>query len=222
MRTSCHSKVSKGYSLIELLVVLVIVGLLAYVGLSTLGDRKGNAVRGVMDEVEGVLLTAQRNAVATGTDVTISASGNWVAGTLTLDGRRADPADTTKRLGSNSEVFTSQYTTGQRGHVSAGVVDATGYTTALGAAPGLVTVAPGTAEPFLSALGNNLFTGVAKTVVISGATKRFNTGFCIYIAGLRGGGAASNGPVGVIVVPGNMANVFKFYKREGETTWRRL
>ncbi|HNX95977.1 MAG TPA: type II secretion system protein, partial [Holophaga sp.] len=60
-----------GFSLIELLVVLAILGILSMVGLSMLGDRKGSAVRGVMDEIEGVLMAAQRNAASTGTDVTL-------------------------------------------------------------------------------------------------------------------------------------------------------
>ncbi|WLT32906.1 Tfp pilus assembly protein FimT/FimU [Geothrix sp. PMB-07] len=222
MKTSLHPESSRGYSLTELLVVFAIVGILAIVGISMLGDRKGNAVRGVMDEIEGVLLSAQRNSVATGTDVNLFATGDWVAGTLTIDGRRTDPADASKRLGSTSELFQSHYTRGQTIHTYAGVATVAGYTTALGGAPGLVTVPPGDSEPFLTALGNNLCPGTDKTVVISGATKRFQTGFCVFVTGLRGGGVVRGGPVGVIVVPGNMANVFKFYKPEGATTWRRL
>ncbi len=211
-----------GYSLIEVLVVLAIIGVLGIVGILSLGERKGNAVRGVMDDVEGVLLAAQRNAVATGADITLFATGDWVAGTLVIDGRRTDPANAALRLGSTSEVFTSHYKEGQRDHLHAGVTTATGYATALGSTAELKLVPPGDAEPFLTALGNNLCMGADKTIVISGTTKRFQTGFCIYVTGIQGGAAAKNGPVGVIVAPANTASVFKFYKPEGESTWSRL
>lgn len=215
-------KQAKGFSLLELLVVLAIVGILSILSIFMLGDRRGGAVRGVMDEIEGVLLSAQRNAMSTGADITISALGNWKDGTLTIDGRRWDPAAPTTRLGSNSEVFTSGYLRGQRDHMNAGVVLDAGYATALGSAPALVTVDPGRTEPFFSALGNNFCSGVSSSVTISGITKRFNQGFCIYITGIRGGDPVPGGPVGVIVAPAGMTSVFKFYKREGETQWRRL
>lgn len=215
------------YTLIELLVVLVIVGILAAVGVMMIGDRKGNAVRGVMDEIEGVLSAAQRNTMATGADVTIQASGKWTDGTLRIDGRRTtpgtDPTDPTNRLGPLSEVFASHYLDRRRDHLSAGVDTGAGYATALGAAKELVKVPPCDTEPFKTALGNNLCTGADTTVTVNGTNKRFTTGFCIIVTGLQGAGSvAADGPVGVIVVPASMSSVFKFYKREGETQWRRL
>ena len=70
----------KGYSLIELLVVLVIVGILAIAGISMMGNRTGGAVRGIMDELEGGLMDAHKFAVATGRDVTIMTKGVWTPG----------------------------------------------------------------------------------------------------------------------------------------------
>jgi len=217
------NKNTKGYSIVELLVVLTIVGILAIVGVKMIGDRRGNSVRSVMDEVEGVLLAAQRNAMATGADVTISASGDWKAGTLVIDGRRTDPADATKRLGSASEVFTSGYLQSRPDHQAAGIDAGKGwYATALGSALALNKVDPGKTDPMLTALGTYLCTGAANSVTVSGTTKRFTTGFCIVVCGLRSGGVVAGGAVGVIVVPSNSTTVFKFYKREGETQWRRL
>ena len=69
----------KGYSLIELLVVLIIVGILAVLGISMMGNRSGGAVRGVMDEIEGTLLEANKLATATGKDVMIVTQGDWTS-----------------------------------------------------------------------------------------------------------------------------------------------
>jgi prepilin-type N-terminal cleavage/methylation domain-containing protein len=71
----------KGYSLIELLVVLVIIGILAVLGISMMGNRSGAAVRSVLDEIEGSLLDAHKYAVATGRDVTIVTRGDWTPST---------------------------------------------------------------------------------------------------------------------------------------------
>ena len=72
-----HLRRCRGYSLIELLVVLVIVGILAVVGVIMIGNRPAGSVRAVLDELEGVLASAQKRAVATGQDVVISTSGDW-------------------------------------------------------------------------------------------------------------------------------------------------
>ncbi|HJV48093.1 MAG TPA: prepilin-type N-terminal cleavage/methylation domain-containing protein [Geothrix sp.] len=71
-----------GYSLIELLVVLVIAGILTAVGVYTLGNRSGESVRVVLDQLEGGLVDAQRYAASTGKDVALVTWGNYdVTGT---------------------------------------------------------------------------------------------------------------------------------------------
>ncbi len=70
-----------GYSLIEMLVVVAIVGVLAIVGVTMIGDRQAGAVRAVMDEVEGALSNAHKAAVASGRDVAIVTWGTWDIGT---------------------------------------------------------------------------------------------------------------------------------------------
>lgn len=211
-----------GFSLVEMLVVLAIVGILALVGVNTIGDRRAAAVKGVMNEIEGVLLSAERNAVATGSNITLEASGQWADGTLKIDGRRTDPTDATKRLGSTAEVFSSQVKSNSRDHWSAGVDTGGGYASARGTAPLLDSIPPGNQEPLKSALGNNLCVGTKQTAVVDGLTKRFTTGFCIVVTALRNGQTVANGAVGVLVVPANTATILKFYKSEGDTQWRRI
>jgi prepilin-type N-terminal cleavage/methylation domain-containing protein len=67
----------RGYSLIELLIVLVIVGILSIAGVVYLGNRPAAGVRVILDELEGALLGAQKQAVATGRDITLATTGTW-------------------------------------------------------------------------------------------------------------------------------------------------
>lgn len=72
---------TSGYSLIELLVVLAMVGVLALAGAVTVGNRQAGAVRGLLDELEGALTNAQQAATATGSDVALVTWGTWDAST---------------------------------------------------------------------------------------------------------------------------------------------
>jgi len=71
----------RGYSLIELLMVLVILSILSIAGVVYLGNRPSTGVRAILDELEGSLVEAQRLAIATGRDVTLATDGNWSAAT---------------------------------------------------------------------------------------------------------------------------------------------
>jgi len=72
-----------GYSLIELLVVLAIVAILAIAGVTMLGNRSGNSVRVVLDELEGAIMDAHKYAATSGRDVVIVTWGSWnVTGTV--------------------------------------------------------------------------------------------------------------------------------------------
>ncbi len=236
-----------GYSLVELLVVLAIMGILALVGIATLGDRKGSSVRSVMDQVEGTIMQAQKNAMATGQDVYLAANGTWTgtgvasltnAGArLTIDPRRLDPADTTTpinafthaRIGAESEVFQSLFRS-TRDHMHAGIAtDATvkAWADSLAAAsPFTADASAGgdivLAAAFTEAYGNNLCNGSKNTAIVNGVNYRFQAGFCLVVVGLLDGQPDAAGPIGVIVVPRNSANVYRFYRRAGEGVWQRI
>jgi prepilin-type N-terminal cleavage/methylation domain-containing protein len=66
-----------GYSLIEVLVVLAIIGTLSVVGVALLGNRSGNSVRAMLDELEGAIMDAHKYAATTGQDVAIVTWGTW-------------------------------------------------------------------------------------------------------------------------------------------------
>jgi prepilin-type N-terminal cleavage/methylation domain-containing protein len=65
---------SRGYSLIELLVVLAIIAVLATAGAFTLGSQSPRAVRAATLHLRGALQEARELAMATGRNITIQAS----------------------------------------------------------------------------------------------------------------------------------------------------
>ena len=72
---------SQGYSLIEILVVLAILGILSAAGVAMIGNRSNTAVRSLTDELEGALVNARQSAVATGRDTLVISYGSWAAAT---------------------------------------------------------------------------------------------------------------------------------------------
>jgi|APCry1669188970_1035186.scaffolds.fasta_scaffold31099_3 prepilin-type N-terminal cleavage/methylation domain-containing protein len=228
-----------GYSLIEMMVVMAIVGVLVFAGASYLGDKRGNAVRSVMDEIEGVIMNAQNSAQLSSMDIYVSSTGQWTDGTLIIDARPLNTAAVgfpptasalkagtdANRLGSSSECFRSRYKT-DRDHQTAGVNCGTNwYNTALGSASDLRTVAPvSTNSILLNAMTTPLCLGTLgdSYVILNGRTRRFETGFYIVVVGLSSGSPVPGGSVGVLLVPQNSSNVYKFYKPAGSVTWRRL
>jgi len=74
-----HARNNRGYSLIEVLMVMAIFAILAVVGVSMIGNRRAASVRSLLDEVEGALTNARQAATATGRDVAIETWGTWSA-----------------------------------------------------------------------------------------------------------------------------------------------
>ena len=226
---------SQGHSLIELLLVLAILSALTMAGVSRLGNRKGTAVRTVMDEVAAVLLAALKTSVSTGRSVTVAVNGTWTAagtpslagaGPLMIDGRPFDPTVvhpdpyTGIRVGSLSEVFASRYANHLVAHQTAGVATdaASGaFADSLRALPPFSTDAT-----FATAYDTRLCTGGRSNVVVDGGTNRFTTGFSIVVVPLASGTPVANGPMGVLVVTANSANVFRFYRSDPGQPWRRI
>lgn len=240
-RTRSTRPGQSGYSLIEVLVVLAIVGVISIVGVTMLGSKPAGSVRGIMDELEGVLASAHKRAVATGQDVVITTSGDWSV---------ANPAQLmtmTFTGAASSEGFTLAHgVTGGvpdrilREHLHGGVVttaQAGWWTTALGTGTDINSVHPfdtaGTGfHPTAGSsvlLDNtlNLFQGGATvgTVRISGTNKRFTTTCWIKVVGLTNGLPIPGGPMGVLVVQANGATIYKFYNSgtsTGDGTWRKI
>jgi Tfp pilus assembly protein FimT len=61
--------------------VLAILGILSVVAVSMISNRRGAAVRALMDELEGALSNGRNEAVATSRDVALDCWGDWTAAT---------------------------------------------------------------------------------------------------------------------------------------------
>lgn len=241
MTTQARVRTSLGYSLIELLVVLAIVGILAVVGVYMLGNRQAGAVRAVMDEMEGALTSAHKAAAATGRDVAIVTWGNWSAATPLIvahgDASLTDaqiqttannlllniaPAAGLGPAGQSVAIaFRFQPNDPIQSRARFVAVGSPQWTNVMVSAAGRTNQALTSVEPFntgpmtgLVADPNNLFTFSAATrrVVISGSNKRFTDTLIIPVVGTSStGGALPAGPMGMIVVLANGGSIYKFY-----------
>lgn len=230
-----------GYSLVELLVVLAIVGILAIAGVTMVGNRQTGAVRGLLDELEGALTNAHQAAVATGRDVAIVTWGTWDGGTLRLAHGNALQTDVQIQTAANDllaslphvDVLGATVAVPFR-YLPRDTVHAQARVVTLGSAQWInvmqATAAGTTNEdlngvvPFTTVMTGVLVDGPTRNLfqlelsaalqrnVISGASKRFTTTFMIPVVGTTSsGGALPGGPMGMIVVLANGATIYKFY-----------
>lgn len=235
-----------GYSVIELLVVLAIVGILSIAGITMLGNRSAGSVRGLLDELEGSLNGAQKLSVATGQDVLIVTQGEWTnAGNPLIMARGVvTPVSTPATILAAGQTAPESFRVAlsaaaglSREHANAGisVLGSPWWDNAKGTNEDIMTVAPFSAAPvppgfmggFSTALvdANKLFKVGVNTVRISGGNKRFTSTFWIPVVALTNGNALPGGPMGLILVQNNGATIFKFYNpgmRNGDGKWRRI
>lgn len=213
MESRTSWKAASGYSLIELLLVLVIVGILVVASVQMIGNRPATAVHSIMDELEGVISAAHKGTTSTLGDITLTATGNWTAAT---------PATLTY-TGASGPSSNFVYTPTSRDHQYAGIDCGSGWSD--DAITSLQGVVPFSADAtFLAALAPSaqLFKAGNPAPVINGYSKRANSGFYIAVVGLRGGVPVTSGPVGVLVMPAGSGTIYKFYRSNSAESWRRL
>jgi len=237
------SRSSRGYSLVELLTVLAIVGILAMVGVAMIGDRSASSVRSVMDDLEGAIAGAHKFTASSGTDVLIATRGDWAAANpLILAYGSANITTTTAEILTNGANRSESFRVDVRGtglaadHQRAGIVtqaNAAWWGSAATGSQDLSSVPPFSDSssgfaPVLASGANNLFQGgtTANALRISGANKRFTSTFYIQVVSLHNGMPVTGGPMGLLVGLANGATIYKFYNpgvlSGGTGAWRKL
>ncbi|MEA5098177.1 MAG: type II secretion system protein [Burkholderiaceae bacterium] len=79
-------KSKRGFTLIELIAVIVIVGILALVAVPRFFDKRGFETRGFHDEVKAVVRYGHKTAIAQHRAVTVGVTTNQICLSYTSDG----------------------------------------------------------------------------------------------------------------------------------------
>ncbi len=231
-----HPHRDTGYTLIELLVVLAIMGILAIAGAAWTMNRPTTAVRGVTNDVYGLLRAAQTLAHNSGRNVALQTVGTEPGKTLSLAygffAQKSDGTDDfSKGPGSTSanpvmgamgiDPTLSRYaqvgdaTTGQFGSILPNP------------SPGSDTILK-TLETssFWGDSANNLFQGggTPSNVFYFQPDGTPNADFYVPIVGVRSGVVSSDLPVGLILASRNNGLLVFLKSKSNDSTapWSRL
>ena len=227
---------ARGFSLIELLVVLVIVGIVAVVTGNWYGAAQPAAVKGTINSIVGTLSEARTVARSTGRTVTILTYGSQATIRLAFLSQgdvRPDPGDLPQTLWRRDA-------SGRDATKYAGI-DTAGWAVRTQAAPNPDPLTGGVAaiqalftNGVAPATADRLFTGTdspttlpalsASGIIFFDAMGRPNRDFYVFVGGMRSQASYSSAPVGFVLV--TRANgIHAFYKSNaGDATvrWQRL
>lgn len=218
---------SYGFSLIEMLVVMVIIGILAVVAGNWYGAEQPVAVKGTVSSVYAILSEARTVARSYGRTVTLTTTGHQATLTLSFPSQGdvtpvpAAPVLTTWVKAANG-VSANRY---------AGIDTGGSWPIYAQAAPNPDPLTGG--EPAISALftgglnpgsSGKLFTGSTNTSLSFDSQGRPSQDFYVFVGGIRNGASYRSAPVGLVLA--TRANgIHAFYKpnaSDANVPWQRL
>lgn len=216
-----------GYTLIEMLVVLAIIGILATVGVSVLSPKSPKAVRSGLTELRGAFLEARSLATSTGRSIVMVA--NWSTGSIEfrqLSGNNVNtavPALGSMTLDSNWKRYAQIKVTSDVDNLVGGQVASPK------SVPGILNWVGTWPSPLNLGAGNYGFSPTGLPLVQTpGATSTvtiLNDGLWV---GVVGNSIKDVGPPYGIVLVNTQGNIVSYYKADSmtnspaENIWKRL
>jgi prepilin-type N-terminal cleavage/methylation domain-containing protein len=223
---------SRGFSFIELVVVMTIIGILTLAGILKLADNRPSAVKTLTVALATSLKEAQTTARNRGVQVDVLTSGATQA-TLNMSARFPDVLAAVPVPPATGTLITTPLFTGNTSLYA--VVDTAGAQiagvtrnwTGLNAL-GDMALNFGSATTRIGTLceQNQLFTGGAGATVAMSyfSNGQANGNFAMVVLGSRNGTALTGSPVGVVVACAS-GDILVFYKTDPSTAsgnWQRL